>query len=190
MNFAVEQWPRTHRLTVDEYHKMAEVGLLAPDARVELIEGVIVDMPPIGSRHAGKVNLLTRVLVLATGERAVIAVQQALRLGRKSEPQPDLAILRPRLDLYEGSHPTAEDVHLVIEVSDTTLKFDRGPKLALYARHGVPEVWVVDLVNNQLHCMSQPSGDRYRVERSLEAPAEVTVAALPDVRLELKKLFA
>lgn len=91
--------------------------------------------------------------------------------------------------MYRGAHPTAEDVQLVIEVSDTTLKFDRGQKLALYARHGVPEVWVVDLVNDQLHCMSQPLAERYQVERSLQPPAEVTVAGMPDIRLELRQLF-
>lgn len=189
MNFAVEQWPRTHRLTVDEYYKMAEAGVLAPDARVELIEGVIVDMAPIGSRHAGVVNLLTRILVQAAGDRAVISIQQSLRLGKRSEPQPDVAILRPRSDMYRSAHPTADDVLLVIEVSDTTLKFDRGRKLALYARHGVPEVWVVDLVNNQLHCMSQPVAERYQVERSFQGSTEVSVAALPDTRLQLRQLF-
>ena len=189
MNSAVEQWPRTHLLDVDEYYKMAQAGVLAPDARVKLIEGVIVDMAPIGSLHGGVVSYLTKVLTTAVGDRGLVRVQLPVRLGRRSEPQPDIAVLKPRADFYRGAHPTAGDVLLIIEVSDSTLAFDRGPKLALYARHAIPEVWVVDLVHNRLHCMREPAGEGYAVEVSLEGTVQVAPAALPDVQIEVAKLF-
>jgi Uma2 family endonuclease len=190
MNSAVEQWPRTHLLNVDEYYKMAQAGVLAPDARVELIEGVIVDMAPIGSLHGGVVNYLTKVLTAAVGDRGIVSVQSAVRLSWRSEPQPDFAILKPRADYYRSAHPTPADVLLIIEVSDSTLAFDRGPKLALYARHAIPEVWVVDLLHNQLHCMREPAGEGYAVEVSLEGTVQVAPAALPDVQIDVAKLFS
>jgi len=109
MSLASDQWPRRHLINVEQYHRMAEVGLLAPDARVELIEGEIVDMAPIGSDHAGVVNFLLRTLVFAAGDQAVVAVQQPVRLGDQSEPQPDVMLLKPRADLYRQSHPTSAD---------------------------------------------------------------------------------
>jgi Uma2 family endonuclease len=189
MNSAVEHWPRTHLLNVDEYYKMAQAGVLAPDARVELIEGVIVDMAPIGSLHGVVVNYLNKVLTAAVGDRGIVSVQLPVRLSRRSEPQPDIAVLKPRTDFYRSAHPTPADVLLIIEVSDSTLAFDRGPKLALYARHAIAEVWVVDLVHNRLHCTREPAGEGYAVEVSLEGAVQVAPAALPDVQIEAANLF-
>ena len=110
-------------------------------------------------------------------------------ISRAQMIQPDIAVLKPRADFYRGAHPTAGDVLLIIEVSDSTLAFDRGPKLALYARHAIPEVWVVDLVHNRLHCMREPAGEGYAVEVSLEGTVQVAPAALPDVQIEVAKLF-
>jgi Uma2 family endonuclease len=142
MSIASDTWPRRHLINVEQYYRMAEAGVLAPDARVELIEGEIIELAPIGSGHAGIVNFLQRKFDRTIGEHAVATVQQPLRLGDRSEPQPDLMLLRPRDDFYRNSHPTAADVLLLIEVSDSTLRFDRGEKAALYARHGVCEVWI------------------------------------------------
>src|SRR5262245_48795970 len=128
MSIASDQWPRRHLINVEQYYRMAEAGVLAPDARVELIEGEIVDMAPISSGHAGVVNFLQRTFDRGIEELGVVAVQQPLRLGNRSEPQPDVMLLKPRADLYRTSHPTADDVLLLIEVSDSTLKFDRGAK--------------------------------------------------------------
>lgn len=185
MNSVADQWPKSHRLTVDEYYRMAEAGLLAHDARVELIEGEVIDMAPIGSRHAGIVNRLNRLLDRAVGDRAVVAVQQPLRLDSRSEPQPDLCVLKPRPDFYGNSHPAPGDVLLLIEVSDATLAYDQGPKAALYARHGIPELWVVDAQGGQLICMRQPSAAGYSWSAVLGIQASVEVAALPDIRIEL-----
>jgi Uma2 family endonuclease len=123
---------------------MAEVGLLAPDARVELIEGEIIDMAPIEMEHGWVVDRLNHLLVTTVGAKGVVRVQGAVRLSQWSQPQPDVVILAPRSD-YRTRHPTGADSLLVIEVSDTTVRYDLNVKTPLYARHGVPEVWIIDL---------------------------------------------
>ena len=190
MSIASDPWPRRHLLNVEQYYRMAEAGVLAPDARVELIEGEIVDMAPIGSSHAGVVNWLMQTFApAAIAQRCVVAVQQPLRLGNRSEPQPDMMLLKPRADLYRTSHPTASDVLLLIEVSDSTLKFDRGTKAALYARHGVKEVWIVDLPNRQLHCLESPIEGQYGSNASLTPPGRIEIPAVPGLHLDLALLF-
>jgi Uma2 family endonuclease len=188
MSIAMEDWPRRHRITVDEYHRMAEVGLLAPDARVELIEGAIIDMPPIGSRHAAAVRRLTALLLRAVGDRAIVSCQSPIRLGNLSEPQPDIALLAPREDFYEHRHPTAADTLLLIEVSETTLRYDRHTKLPLYARHGVPEFWIFDTEGKQLHTFRNPAGTSYNDLHSMRSPAVVPIASLPGVLVDLSSL--
>jgi Uma2 family endonuclease len=189
MSIAVDQWPRRHRIDVVGYYKMAEVGMLAPEARVELIEGEVVDMAPIGSTHAGVVNVLTKSFITLVRDLAVVSVQSPLRLDAYSEPQPDLMLLKPRSDMYKKSHPSASDVLLLIEVSDSTLKFDRGPKSALYAKHGVPEVWVIDLVNKQLHCMREPKNEQYAMSTSLTKLQCIAPLTFPAMQIELATLF-
>jgi Uma2 family endonuclease len=187
VNVTPETWPRRHRLTVEEYYQMAEVGLLAPDARVELIDGEIVDMAPIGSRHAAAVSLLAERLIRGVGEAAIVWIQSPVRLDARSEPQPDLALLHPRGDRYAGGHPGPADVLLLIEVSDATLRYDREIKTGLYARHGVPEVWVVDLPNGRLHVLREPREGGY-ADRSTIGAHSVPVDAL-SVDVDLSGLF-
>ena len=181
MNVNTENWPRPHRLTVAEYYRMAEVGLLSPDDRVELIEGEIVDMPPIGSRHAAVVTVLAKRLIQSVGDSADVRIQAPVRLGPRSEPQPDIALLAPRADCYRAGHPQAGDVWLLIEVSESTLRFDREVKSRLYARHGVPEYWVVDLVEDLVHLYRDPDGGRYREQQQ----ASTGVVAVPGVHVEI-----
>src|SRR5690606_20814261 len=140
------------------------VGLLAWDARVELIEGEIIDMAPIGSRHAMAVDLLTERLVEMANRSALVRTQGPGRLGPHSEPEPDIALLKRHVDRYVNSHPTADDFLLIIEVSDTTLRFDREVKARLYALHRIPEYWVIDLTNDRLHVHRDPSQGRYEIE--------------------------
>src|SRR5512147_87129 len=145
MSARAENTYRRHRLTIADYHRMGEAGVFAHDARVELIEGEVIDMPPIGSRHARAVNYLNMHLVEAVRRSAVVAVQNPVTLDEHTEVQPYVAVLRIRADLYGISHPRPGDVLLVIEVADTSVRYDLDVKWPLYARAGIPEVWVVDL---------------------------------------------
>ncbi len=188
MNTLMTGEPRKHRITADEYHRMAEVGLLAPDARVELIAGEIIDMAPIGTDHCSVVDYLTEVLAPAVRGRAILRVQGAIRLDSMSEPQPDIALLVPRADRYRGSHPSPAEVLLVIEVSDSTLRYDRDVKVALYALRGIREVWLVDLQHGELHCYRSPQGDHYVDHSVTRKPGVIAMAGLPGVEVDLSQL--
>ncbi|HEX4268058.1 MAG TPA: Uma2 family endonuclease [Steroidobacteraceae bacterium] len=180
---------RRHRLTVQDYYRMAEVGLLAPDAHVELIEGEIIDMPPSGSPHAGILTRLQERLLLAVHGTAIVRSQLALHLDDFSEPEPDIALVKRRSDDYVRSHPTPADVLLVVEVSQTSLRFDRKRKLPLYARHGIPEYWIVDVVKPVLHVFHSPQGERYLHGSSTPQPGMVSLIALPETNVSLTGLF-
>jgi Uma2 family endonuclease len=188
MSVAMEDWPRRHRITVEEYHRMAEVGLLAPDARVELIEGEIIEMPPIGSRHGATVARLTETLVRAVGQRAIVWCQTSIQLGTDSEPQPDFALLVRRQDFYERQLPTGADTLLVIEVSDSTLHYDLRRKASLYAKHGIPELWVIDVERRQLHVFRHATGGEYEASAPRDMPGVMSIESLPGVSVDLSSL--
>jgi Uma2 family endonuclease len=181
--------PLRHRYTIADYHRMGEAGVLAPDARVELIDGEIIDMPPIGFRHSGTVDKLNRGFVTACGERAIVRVQSSIQLGDYSEPQPDVTLLRPRPDFYTTGAAAHADALLVVEVAETSLRYDRDDKIPLYARHGIPEVWLVDLKTQRLVRYRNPQHGAYTLidEPDLVSPLEI--AALPETRLDLSTLF-
>ena len=181
---------RRHRLTVDQFHRMGEAGVIGPEVRVELLEGEVVEMAPIGTRHAGTVNRLTRLVAAAIGEEAVVAVQNPLRLDDHSEPQPDLMLLAPRADFYASAHPTPPDVLLLIEVADTTSRYDREVKLPLYARHGVAEVWLIDLDERLVHVLREPREGRYTQITVSATPGVVAPVALPQAAVDLTPLLA
>jgi Uma2 family endonuclease len=180
--------PTRRRFDVVAYHRMAETGILAPEDRVELIDGEVIEMAPIGSAHAGTTNRLTSLVGrLAADGHVVASVQSPLRLDPFNEPQPDLMLLRPRADFYASGHPTATDVLLLVEVADSSLAHDRGPKLALYARHGVPEVWIVDLAGRAVEIFRGPGPQGYakrrRVTKGMATPIlvprlDIDIAAL------------
>jgi Uma2 family endonuclease len=178
-----------HRLTVAEYYRMAETGILAPEARVELIEGEVIDMPPIGSPHAGTVDYMADVLRSACGGQAIVRTQNPVFLDLHSEPQPDIALLRPRADFYRSSHPTPADVFLIVEVADATLAYDTQIKLPLYARHGVPEVWLVDLSNRRFMVHRTPTAVGFQDVQTLTELSTVTPMLLPGVSIDLTGLF-
>jgi Uma2 family endonuclease len=188
MSVAMEDWPRRHRITVDEYHRMAEVGLIAPDARVELIEGEIIEMPPIGNPHAAAVDRLVELLRTAVGIHAILRCQGPIQLGEMSEPQPDIALLTRREDFYEHQRPTANDTLLAIEVSDTTLTYDLHKKMSLYATHGVTELWVIDVNRKRLHLFRQPVGAKYAEVSSQDTLGVMSIASLPGVAVDLSSL--
>ena len=189
MGTLMESWPKRHRITAEEYHRMAEVGLLAPDARVELIEGEIIEMAPIGREHMSVVDQLTELFVHAAGNDAIVRVQGSVRLGSMSEPEPDLVLLRRRADFYRNELAGARDILLVIEVSDTTLRYDREVKVPLYARHGVPETWIVDLRHQRLLVYGEPNEGAYQRESVLDRPALVPVAGVAGLVVDLAAVF-
>src|SRR5207249_12101922 len=139
--------PTKHRFNVEEYYRMAETGVLKPDARVELLNGEIIDMSPIGPFHGGLVNRLTRLFNKLSKGLWLVSSQNPLRLDDHSEPEPDVMLLKPATDDYTSRHPQPEDVFLLVEVSDTTLDYDRENKLPVYGSAGIAEVWIVNLVD-------------------------------------------
>lgn len=178
-----------YRFSVEQYYRMAEVGVLAPEARTELIEGEICDMPPIGCRHSATVAWLHRQLSSIVGDRAWVVEQYPLRLSRHTEPQPDLMVLRSRRGLYSDAHPTARDALLVIEVSDSSWLYDREIKMPLYAAYGVRDAWLVDLGVKELNCYGSPHGGAFVEQTATAAPGMLAVPSL-DVRVDLTRLFS
>jgi Uma2 family endonuclease len=176
-------------LTVDEYHRMGEVGILTDDDRVELIEGELVAMAPIGTEHAATTNALTRLLVLAVGDRGIVAVGNPVRMTRHSEPQPDFSILRPRDD-YRKIMPRPEDTMLAVEVANTSLDYDRKVKLALYARGGIPEVWIVNLAAEEVEVYRSPVADSYASVARVGLSGILTIEAIPGVLIPVGEVFA
>jgi Uma2 family endonuclease len=179
------------RFTVDEYHRMAEAGILGEDDRVELLEGEIVEMSPIGWRHQACVDRFTRLLVMALQDRAILRPQGPIRLSADSEPQPDLVVLRPRADFYAEGGPGSEDVLWLVEISDTSLRYDREVKVPLYGRHGIPEVWVVDLGEERVLVYREPDpGVGYRAVGVLGRGDRLVPLAFPDLELAVDELLA
>ncbi len=153
--------------TVDDYHRLAEAGILGEDDRVELLDGQVVEMTPIGPEHAGCVDALIRVLSRRVGDAAMIHGQNPVVLGARGEPQPDVAVLKPRADGYRTAHPGPEDILLVVEVADTSLAADRDVKLPLYAAARIPEAWLVDLEHDVIEVHRHPGPEGYREVRTL-----------------------
>jgi Uma2 family endonuclease len=184
--------PRRHKLSVADYERMIEAGVFAPDDRVELIEGDLIDMAPIGPPHAGVTNRLNRLLVQRAGNSAIVAVGNPLKLPPRSMPQPDFQLLRPRGDDYGTAHPESGDVLLAIEVSDTTLRFDRIRKGRVYACAGVHEYWIVEAPARRLHrhLRPVPAQGRYEAVDVLEAPFEIAPVALPELRLASAEIWS
>ena len=177
------------RFSVEDYHRMLQAGILSEDDRVELIDGEIVEMAPIGPRHASQVDFLARLLWQRVGGRAIVRVQNPIRLGEQSEPHPDLCLLRPRRDYYRRFHPTAVDVLLVIEVAEATAEYDRQVKVPLYGRHGVAELWLVDLEAQRVEVYRRPRAEGYEEVRSLGRGETVSPLSFPDLTLGVDELL-
>jgi Uma2 family endonuclease len=182
---ALAEVPR-HRFTVEEYHRMGHVGLLHPDARVELIEGEIIDMSPVGRVHRAIVNRIDAGLKQALPERAIVQVQASVVLSDISEPEPDIALLRWRDDFYLGQDPGPDDILVLVEVGESSARYDRVVKAPLYARSGVPEVWLVDLPTWTIRVLTQPGPRGYADEATLGPGATL---ALLDLELRVSDLL-
>jgi len=181
--------PTRRRIDVDAYHRMGEAGILAPDERVELIDGEIIAMPPIGDAHAWTVDELNSLAArVAVDRAAVVRVQGLLQLDRFNVPQPDLMLLRPPAATYRTRPPGAADVLLLVEVADSSLAYDRAVKLPLYARHGVPEVWLVDLAGRAVEVHRGPAGEAYgEVERV--ATGTLAASLVPQLEVDVRALL-
>ncbi len=181
--------PGKRPLTVKEFDRMGEAGIFAPGERVELIDGELFKMSPIGSRHASRVSRLNNMLAHALFEHAIVSAQNPIVLGDLSEPEPDITVLEFRADYYSAAHPQAADILLLVEVADSSIRYDRKVKLPLYARHGVPEVWIFDLNKGRLEVHREPANGAYR-HRDYYSEGSITPAALPDIRVDLGPLLS
>ena len=175
--------------TVHEYHQMGEAGILNEDDRVELIEGEIVQMASIGSRHAACVDRLNHLFSSRVTGRAIVRVQNPILLSEYSEPQPDLALLRPRHDFYAAAHPGPQDVLLVVGVADTSAGLDRAAKMPLYARTGIAEAWLVDLQEERLEVYSQPLPQGYQRVHHVGRGASLALQAFPDLTFAVDSIL-
>lgn len=175
--------------SVDEYYRMAKAGILTEADRVELIEGEIIEMSPIGSGHAGCVKRLVALLSGQIGQDAVLSVQDPISIDEFSEPQPDIALVRPRADFYSEGHPKASDVLLLIEVADTSVEYDRNVKLPLYAKARVPEVWLVNLPQETIEIYRQPLDKSYREVRLVKRGESIESEAVSELKLEAEKIL-
>jgi hypothetical protein len=170
---------------------MATTGIFGEDDRVELIDGEIVTMTPIGSRHAGAVNrLLNLFLPLQAAQTTQLSIQNPIRLSEHSEPQPDLALLRSRLDFYASSHPRPQDVFLIVEVAETSAGSDRQIKLPLYAKAGIPEVWLIDLMAEQIEVFRDPGPTGYQITTTLLKGDIVVPLAFPTLTLPIDAILS
>jgi Uma2 family endonuclease len=177
------------RFTVDEYHKMGEAGILGEDDRVELIDGEIVQMSPIHIPHAVCVDLLTMIFAPLLAGKGIVRVQNPIFIDAINEPQPDVILLKARDYLKQKHHPGPEDIMLVIEVSDSTVTFDRRQKIPRYARAGIPEAWLVNIPKGVVEVYTEPVGDKYESIRRVGCGESITPTALPDARIAVHEIL-
>ena len=178
-----------HRFTVDDYHRMGESGVFGPEDRVELLDGEVIEMSPIGSRHAGTVNRLTELFLLRLTGKINVSPQNSMALSNRSEPEPDLVLLRRRPDFYADALPTPGDVLLLVEVADTSVGFDRGFKMPLYAAAGINEAWLVDLPAGIVEVYREPSASGYASIRQARAGESLSLLAFGDVSFDLAEIL-
>jgi Uma2 family endonuclease len=181
--------PTRRLFTVDEYHRMADAGIFSEDDRIELIGGEIVQMTPIGTRHASTVARLTELFITGLSGRAYLWPQNPAVLDDLSEPQPDICVLRRREDDYSRAHPRPEDLLLVVEVSDASLAFDRDAKLPRYALAGVPESWIVDLVSDRIVAYRKPRPSGYESAVTFERGSHISPERFDDLRLAVDDII-
>jgi Uma2 family endonuclease len=178
--------PRVRRFSVDEFEHMVRAGVFASDDRLELIEGEIVEMTPIGPPHGAVVDRLNALMSRHLMDRVIVRVQGPVGfVPLHSRPQPDLALLRPRADYYARRVPGARDIFLLVEVMDTSVEYDRRRKAPLYARAGVQELWLADIPAGVVDVLREPSGDGYRASRTHRRGESLTLLAFPDVTLRV-----
>jgi Uma2 family endonuclease len=176
-------------ISVDEYEHMGKAGVFTPDERLELLEGEIYEMSPIGSPHAACVKYLNALLNRLFSGKMIVCIQDPIRLDDFSEPQPDIALVRWRDDFYKSSHPTPADVLLVIKVADSTVESDRSYKMPLYAKAGIPEVWLVNLADETIELYAEPDDGVYRISKNFKRGEEAQAHAVADLRVNVADIL-
>ncbi len=183
--------PQKYLIDVFKWQKMAEAGLFSPKDRVELINGEILEMPPIGFNHSGHLNRITNLFAaVVVAKKAILSIQNPLQLGDLSEPEPDFMLLRPDADFYTTRHPQAEDVLLLVEVADTSLNYDREQKARLYALYGITEYWLVNLNNESLEVYRKASNDGYEQKTTLHYGDTINLVALPEISINTADILS
>ncbi|MBD2435989.1 Uma2 family endonuclease [Nostoc sp. FACHB-110] len=177
------------KFTVEQYHKMIESGILTENDRVELIRGEIIEMSPIGTKHAACVNRLINLLVQLLGKRVIVAAQNPIALNNNSQPQPDVALLKLRDDFYETAHPQPQDIFLLIEVADSTVMYDREAKIPLYAEANIIEVWLIDINEQMVEVYQQPTAAGYQLMQQLTRGQTLSIPAFTDVSISVNQIF-
>lgn len=176
--------PARRPFTTSEYHRLIEIGILTENDRVELLNGEVIEMAPIGPRHAACVKRLAELLAARLRRTATIGVQDPVQLDEYFEPEPDITILKRRPDFYVEGHPTPADILIAVEVADATLDTDRRVKLPAYARAGIPEVWLVNLIEDRIEVHSRPNRDVYQEIRICLRGDRVISPTLPKLKLK------
>lgn len=178
-----------HRITLDEYHRMAETGVFDPEARIELIEGELIDMPPIYPPHASTVDQIVYQFITHFGGRAWVRCQHPVTLAPNSEPQPDIVLARLDARRYSDHHPASEDILLAIEVADSPLQLDRKVKIPLYARSGISEVWLMNLVDDEIAVYREPTEAWYRSVRTFRRGDSISPLEFSDTAFAVDALL-
>jgi Uma2 family endonuclease len=177
------------KFTVGQYHQMIESGVLTESDRVELLQGEIIEMSPIGKQHAACVDRLTELFIGELNRRAIVRVQNPIQLSDRSEPQPDFAILQRRSDFYADAHPQPQDIFALVEVSDTTVEFDRTVKVPLYAKDNIAEVWIIDLNAEIVQVYREPSAMGYQQLQTFRRSQSVAFQAFSDIQFGIDQLL-
>ena len=177
------------KFTIEQYHKMAESGILTEDDRVELIRGEIVEMSPIGRRHAACVRRLVKLFSEKLSQRAIVDTPNPVELSDRSEPQPDVTLLQPHLDFYEAGRPQPEDIFLLVEVADTTVETDRNVKIPLDAEGGISEVWLVDINEQCVEIYREPISTGYQNVQKSQRDQTLSIQAFPDIDITVDEVL-
>lgn len=180
---------RKHLTDINEWRRLGEANIFPPESRIELIEGEIIEMAPIGSNHSGHLKRINNVLTLIVAGKSIVSVQDPLQLGDLSETEPDFMLLKPNPDFYSSRHPVADDVLLLIEVADSSLAFDQNHKLRLYAIHNVPEFWLLNLNDNCLEVYRKPKGEVYAEKTTLYQGDVITLSQLPEISIQVSEIL-
>ena len=181
--------PTKHLTNLDEWRKLGEANIFPPESRLELINGEILDMAPIGFNHSGHLNRINKLFARLIPDDVIPSVQNPLQLGDFSEPEPDFMLLKSNADFYSSRHPIAGDVLLLIEVADSSLAFDQNQKLRLYALHGIPEYWLLNLNDSCLEVYRNPNGEVYAEKTTLHSGDTITLSQLNEITVSMADIL-